>query len=252
MARNAADRIASMSQARRIAIMKDYRDFRNPSLVFRKISDIERIMRSASDKISNYIIIETEAIPFYHSIFSIVPETLDFAVAMNRRFFTRRLWLPVIALNSEYIRQSDDRILTFTLEHELEMSRIFHEISLNLSNISKDDKREITERARDISIDRLKISQKDLFEDEKLMNQLSLTQPLIPKPYAEMSMLIFLENNIAELEHFGIPSRNPEEEAFGEILYKEFQEWSDFTQSTYNLFVQEINAHLIDEYRGYS
>ncbi|MDD1742400.1 MAG: hypothetical protein LUQ47_03605 [Methanotrichaceae archaeon] len=252
MARNAADRMATMSQARRISIMKSYRDFRDPRLVFDKIVDVERIMRLASDRISKYIIIETKAVPFYHSIYSIVPGTLDFAVAMNRRLFIRRLWLPVIALNSEYIRQSDDRILTFTLEHELEMSRIFHEISSNLRNISRDEKREITEKAMGTSIDKLKISQEDLFEDEKLMNKLSFSQPLIPKPYAEMAMLIFLENNIAELEHYGSPSRNSEEETFGENLYKEFQEWSDFTQSTYDLFVREIIAHLIDEYRGYS
>lgn len=252
MARNAADRITAMSQAKRITIMKNYRDYRDPRLVFEKIFDADRIMRLASDRISDYIILETNAVPFYHSIYSFVPGTLDFAVAMNRRLFVRSLWLPVIALNSEYIRQSNDRILSFTLEHELEMSRIFQEILSNLRNISSEEKRDITENAMKSSIDKLKISQEDLLEDEKLMNKLSFSQPLIPKPYAEMAMLIYLEDNIAELEHYGMPSRNPEEEAFGENLSDEFKGWSGFSQTTYNLFVREIIADLIDENRGYS
>jgi hypothetical protein len=54
---------------------------------------------------------------------------LDFAVAMNRRLFFQGLWFHIISLNSEYIRKSSDRLLTFALEHEFEMNRIYQEIS---------------------------------------------------------------------------------------------------------------------------
>ncbi|MCJ7444349.1 MAG: hypothetical protein MUO26_07465 [Methanotrichaceae archaeon] len=251
MAIDVARRVAVMSQTKRRSILKDYCDFRDPRLVFRKVSGADRIMRLAGESISKYILIETKAIPFFHSIYSALPGVLDFAVAMNRFFYFRRRWFPIIALNSEYIRQSEDRILSFTLNHELEMSRIFREIFSNLKSLSSEEKRDIASAAQKISADKLKITQKDLFEDEKLMDKLSFSQPLIPKPYAERSMLIYLEDNIAELEQYGISSRNPEEETFGEELYNKFQRWSGFSQNAYNLFVREILAYLGDCNKGY-
>lgn len=67
---------------------------------------------------------------------------------MNRRFYYRELWFPIIALNSEYIRKSSDRILGFTLEHEFEMSKIYQQISANLRALSGDEKREVADSAQ--------------------------------------------------------------------------------------------------------
>jgi len=168
---------------------------------------------------------------FFPSIYT--PLALDFAVAMNRRFFYRGLWFPIIALNSEY------------------MSRIYQEITLNLRALSLGEKRDVTDSAHKISAEKIGITPEELIEDETLMHRLSTTQPLIPKPYAENAMLIYLEDNFSELESYGLPSISPEEKAFGEELLKEFQSWSEFSSKTYELFVREISANIREANKGY-
>lgn len=249
MSRDAAHRLASMPQERRDAVLNEYYSLKNPRAVFHKLKDQSRIERLGKERLSSYIVLETDAIVFFPSLYS--PAALDFAVAMNRRLFYRDLWFPIISLNSEYILQSSDRVLAFALEHEFEMSRIYQEISLNLRALSTDEKRNIMESAGMNSSEKLSITQEELIEDEKLMYRLSSTQALIPKPYAERAMLLWLEDNFSMLESYGIPSRGPEEEAFGEELLREFQSWSEFSQKTYDLFVREISANLRDANIGY-
>jgi hypothetical protein len=252
MAKDAACRLSAMPLRKRLHVLMNYEDFRDPRVVFRKLFDPNRIARLAGDRISHYIVIETDAITFFPSIYSGFSGALDFAVAMNRRFFCGGQWYPLIALNHEYVSQSSDRILTFALDHEFEMSRIYHEISLNMRCLSWDEKRDVVDRAQQISSERLKITQDELFEDERLMHKLSFSQPLIPKPYAERAMLIYLEENLSELEVYGLPSISPEEYVFGEELYSEFRGWSEFSQSSYDLFIREIIANLRDINKGYS
>lgn len=252
MAKDVACRLSAMPLPKRHHVLMNYDDFRDPRQVFRMPSDPDRIIRLAGERISRYIVIETDAITFFPSIHSGFAGALDFAVAMNRRFFCGGHWYPLIALNHEYVCRSSDRILSFALDHEFEMSRIYHEISLNMRYLSGDEKRDVVDRAQRISSERLKITQGELFEDEKLMHQLSFSQPLIPKPYAERAMLIYLEENLSELEVYGLPSISPEEDVFGEELYSEFQGWSEFSQSSYDLFIREIIANLRDVNKGYS
>jgi hypothetical protein len=252
MAKDAACRLSAMPLSKRLHVLTNYEDFRDPRVVFRKLSDPDRVIRLVGDRISRYIVIETDAITFFPSIYSGFAGVLDFAVAMNRRFFCRGKWYPLIALNHEYVCQSSDRILSFALDHEFEMSRIYHEISLNMRCLSRDEKRDLTDKAQQISSERLKITQDELFEDEKLMHQLSFSQPLIPKPYAERAMLVYLEENLSELEAYGLSSISPEEDVFGEELYSKFQGWSEFSQSGYDLFIREIMANLRDVNKGYS
>jgi hypothetical protein len=252
MARDAAYRLAVIPPHERARIVEAYRTFKDPSRVFQPLKDPERAERLAGDRISGYIMLETDAVAFFPSMYASASGAVDFAVATNRRFYFRGKWYPIISLNSEYISQSNDRLLTFALEHELEMSRIFQDISQELRMLSVDEKREITESAEQISRDRIQITPEELIQDEKLMHRLSLSQPLIPKSYAERAMLLYLENNQEELEAYGLPSRNPEEQAFGEELYEEFSSWSEFSQTTYELFVREIFSLLRDSNRGYS
>ncbi len=249
MSRDAAHRLAALPPDRQKTVLKAYFDLKNPKAVFHKPSDHERVKRLSGERISSFIVVETEAMVFFPSIYT--PLALDFAVAMNRRFFYRGLWFPIIALNSEYIRQSSDRVLSFTLEHEFEMSRIYQEISLNLRALSPSEKRDVTDSAQKISAERIGITPEELIEDEKLMHLLSTTQPLIPKPYAESAMLLYLEDNFSELESYGLPSISPEEKAFGEELLKEFQSWSAFSKKTFELFVREISANIREANRGY-
>lgn len=251
MARDAAVRLAMMPLEKQEEVLTAYRRLRDPRLVVRKISEQERILRLAGERLAGFIVVETRAVAFFPSMYSYHPGALDYAVAMNRRFYAGGLWYPIISLNSEYIRRAGDRILAFTLEHELEMSRLFLEISGNPRSLSTDDKREITDSAGKISLQKLGITPDELREDETLMHQLSLSQPLIPKSYAERAMLIYLEDNLAGLEGFGQKSRSQEEAALGEELYGEFRGWSEFSQETYELFVREIGALCRDAHRGY-
>ena len=153
---------------------------------------------------------------------------------MNRRLFFQGLWFPIISLNSEYIRKSSDRLLTFALEHEFEMNRIYQEISSHFRVPTQGEKQDIMYSAKEVSTKRLTITQGELFEDERLMHQLSRTQPLLPKPYAERAMLLYLAANLSQLRSCGIKSSSTNEESFGEELYQEFLGWSEFSQGHMN------------------
>jgi hypothetical protein len=251
MAKDAAARLAALSATRRAGAIGRYKEFRDPRLVFYALSDGERIRRLAGERVHEYILVETEAVTFFPSIYSSSPGVLDFAVAMNRRFYYRGLWFPIISLNSEYIRQSSDRLLSFALEHEFEMSRIYQEVSQNLRALSRGEKREVVESAQKASASRLKITKEELLQDERLMIQLSNHQPLIPKPYAEMALLLYLEDNFPEIEAYGAPSGSSDEDAFGAELYGEFKGWSEFSHATYDLFVREMISELREASRGY-
>lgn len=249
MARDATHRLAAMPPSRRMALVDGYNRLKNPHFVFRHPSDMRRIERLAGVRIASFIVVETDAITFFPSIYS--SGALDFAVAMNRRFFYTGLWFPIIALNSEYIRRSSDKVLAFTLDHEFEMSRIYMEISMSLRSLSPDEKRGVVDSAQNISTERLKITEVELFEDERLMQDLSGSEPLIPKPYAESAMLAYLEDNYDSLKHLGQKSRNPEEDSFGAGLLEEFRGWSEFSRKTYELFVSEVLSNLRDANKGY-
>jgi hypothetical protein len=251
MSRDAACRLEALPADKKKEVLAAYEDFRDPLAVFRPLQDPKRVKRLKSEMISNFIVLETDAITFFPSVYSSAPAILDYAVAMNRCIFCKGLWFPIIALNSAYVQQSSDRMLCFALEHELEMNRIYQSVSLNLKALSREEKQNAMNSALEISANRLKITQQELIEDERLMYRLSMTEPLIPKPYAERAMLILLEANLPRLQSFGRKSRSVEEEVFGDELYEEFQGWSEFSQRTYDLFIREILLNLRDENRGY-
>ena len=251
IAKDVACRLSAMPLSKRVHVLKNYENYKNPRVVFRKLSDPDRITRLVGERISGYIVIETDAITFFPSLSSGFACVLDFAVAMNRRIFCKGQWYPLIALNHEYVQQSSDKLLSFALDHEFEMNRIYHEISLNMRCLSRHEKRDIMDKAQQISSERLKITKDELFEDEKLMYQLSFSQPLIPKPYAERAMLVYLEENFSELEVYGIPSIIMEEDVFGGELFSEFQGWSEFYQSSYDIFIREILDNLRAINKGY-
>lgn len=82
------------------------------------------------------------------------------------------------------------------------------------------------------------------------MHQLSGTQQLLPKPYAERAMLLYLVANLPQLRSLGVKSSSTNEESFGEELYQEFLGWSEFSQRTYELFVRELLSNLRDTKPG--
>jgi hypothetical protein len=256
LSRDAACRLFALQKPLQNEVLRSYHDFRDPGLVYRELSQAERIRGLARERISSFIVIETDAIIISPSISSPLAGAMDYAVAMNRRLFCQKKWYPIISLHSGYIRQSSDRILAFALEHEFEMSRIYQEIFSSPQpahrRLSSEEKHEIMATALETSKTKLTITPDELLEDEQLMHQLAFTSPLLPKPYAEMAMLHYLKANLPCLEPRGTGSSSPEEEAFGEELAAEFAGWSQFSKETYDLFVREIAANLRDANRGYA
>lgn len=251
VAKDVYRRLAGLPSERRQATIEGYRKLKDPTNVFRPLSNSERIERLAGGRAENFILLETSAVTFFPSIHSLGTGAMDFSVAMNRRFYWKGLWFPIIALHSDYIRRSPDRILQFALEHEFEMARIYEEVSLDLRAISRGEKHEIASSAQRSSADRLKISPDELIQDEKLMLELSVSQPLMPKPYAETALLLHLKNNFSLMERYGIISRNDEEEELGKELLKEFESWSEFSIRTYATFVSEVAGGVRDIDSGY-
>ncbi len=250
VARDIAHQIAFLSPTERKEKLEAYEKMKNLGAVFRPLSDDDRIGRLVGAEISAYVFVETETLSFFPSLFSDRPEVLDLAVAMNRRFYIRGLWFSIISLNSEYIRLADDKLLAFALEHELEMSRLYEEVPMEPQPPEK--KLWISELARERSTEKLEITPTELIDEQRLMLSLSNSQPLVPKPYAEMALLFYLEENFDQLKDLGVKSRNEDEDAFGSGLYREFLGWSDFSRRTYHKFVMEIAHEVNEAHRGYA
>ncbi|MGV8126433.1 MAG: hypothetical protein ACP5PV_04375 [Methanothrix sp.] len=252
MSLDAACRLSALPDAEQKSLLASYQELRDPGRVFRDISCRERIRSLAGERVDSFILVETVAVTFFPSAAIGLPGALDYAVAMNSRLFCRGRWYPVIGLNSQYIRRSSDRILAFALEHELEMSRIYQEMVSPGKIISPDQKRNIMLSAQENTEKKLTITPEELREDDRLMQDLALCSPLLPKPYAEMALLCYLEENLPRLEGYGRKSSSDEEEAFGRELAAEFSGWKDFTIQTYDLFLREMAANIRDANRGYA
>lgn len=252
MSLDAACRLSALPDAEQKSLLASYQELRDPGRVFRDISCRERIRSLAGERVDSFILVETVAVTFFPSAAIGLPGALDYAVAMNRRLFCRGRWYPVIGLNSQYIRRSSDRILAFALEHELEMSRIYQEMASPGKIATPDRKREIMLSAQKVSEKKLSITPQELREDDRLMHDLALSSPLLPKPYAEMALLCYLEDNLPRMEGYGESSSSAEEEAFGKELAAEFSGWKDFTFETYDLFLREMAAHIREANRGYA
>jgi len=252
MSLDAACRLSALPDSEQKRLLASYQEMKGPKHVFREAPSWERIAGLAGERINSFIVVETEAVTFFPSAAFAFHGALDYAVAMNRRLFCRDKWYPIISLNSQYIRRSSDRILAFALEHELEMSRIYQEMVSPEKIITPDQKRDIMLSAQKTTEKKLTITPEELREDDRLMQELALSSPLLPKPYAEMALLCYLEENLPRLEGYGRASSSEEEVAFGKELAAEFSGWKSFTVQTYDLFLREMAAHIRDANRGYA
>jgi hypothetical protein len=247
-------RFVASDVARRLAadpsvqdrLLTRYKAFEDPAVVFRPLLDTGRLRRLVGD--TEYIFLETDSVSVFPSLYS--SDLLDFAVAMNRRYYYQGQWFKIISLNSEYVALSSDKMLAFALEHEFEMGRLFE--AAEPRRFTPEEKGVITETAFRSAGRKLAITPEDLREDEQLMLRLSQTEALIPKPYAETAMLLWLEQNHHRLERFAVGSRSTEEEEMGIQLYEEFSSWIEFSHQTYLLFVREIQQRLRDDASGYA
>jgi hypothetical protein len=246
-----AHHLAEFDPEDRERILQRCREMEDPLKVFRPLSNPGRIADLAGKHADGYILVETDAVTFFPSMGSHNPGALDYAVAMNRRYFFRGLWFSIISLNCEYLSRTPDGTLAYALEHEFEMGRLYQEAFGEMRKLSPGEKLQISQAAQKASVDKTRISLADLIDEEMLMLKLSSSQPAIPKPYAETALLAYLEDNFSKLEVFGSKSRDDEEEAFGAELYAEFDGWSLFSRESYRLFVREVIQGLREAYRGY-
>jgi len=246
-----AHQLAEPDSGERDPILQKYREMEDPHRVFRSLSDRDRVVDLGGEEADGYILVETDAMTFFPSIDSANPAALDFAVAMNRRFYCRGLWFSIISLNSEYLWQVSDRVLAYALEHEFEMGRLYQEAFQEMRKLSPGEKLEISQLAHQTSVKKTRISLEDLIDEERLMLSLSESQPVIPKPYAETALLTYLDDNFQDLEKFGAKSEDAKEDAFGAELYDEFEGWSEFSIQSYRLFVREAALGVSEAYRGY-
>ncbi|MDD1739513.1 MAG: hypothetical protein LUQ30_01495 [Methanothrix sp.] len=229
MSLDAACRLSALPDPEQKRLLASYQVLRDPRRVFRDISCMERIRSLAGERITSFILMETAAVTFFPSVAIGLPGALDY-----------------------YIRRSSDRILAFALEHELEMSRIYQDMVSPGRIVTPDQKRDIMLSAQEASEKKLTITPDELREDDRLMQELALSCPLLPKPYAEMALLCYLEDNLPRLEGYGQSSSSPEEAALGKELAAEFSGWKAFTIETYDLFLREMAAHIRDANRGYA
>ncbi len=251
MAKETAAQLAGAEEGERELTLSRYREMDDPRQVFRPLSDPDRIVDLGGEEADGYILVETDAITFFPSIGSSIPGALDFAVAMNRRYYYRGLWFSIISLNSEYLSRVSDKILGYALEHEFEMGRLYQRAFEEMRKLSAGEKLEISQLAHQTSVRKTKISLEDLIDEERLMHALSESQPVIPKPYAETALLLYLQENYSDLARFGEESEDAEEDAFGAELYDEFEGWSGFSIMSYRLFVREVALDVKEAYRGY-
>lgn len=251
MARDLAEQLARSDPGDRDRILRRWREMEDPLEVFRPLSDPERISEIAGVEGHGYILVETDAVTFFPSMGSATPKALDYAVAMNRRYFFRGLWFSIISLNCEYLKRAPDGTIAYALEHEFEMGRLYQEAFGEMRKLSPGEKLQISQAAHQTSVDKTRITLADLIDEEMLMLKLSESQPTIPKPYAETALLAYLEDNFSQLKAFGSKSRDEGEDAFGAELYAEFEGWSLFSRESYRLFVREVDQGLREAYRGY-
>ncbi|MBU4373475.1 MAG: hypothetical protein KKD69_03630 [Euryarchaeota archaeon] len=192
----------------------------------------------------NLLLLSTEAVVFSQSIFAPVPGVLDYAVAMNRRYYLGS-WYSIITLNTMYIEEASETILRYALFHELLQKEIYEEnMGSGAHKFTPEEKRKISNETLNKAIEKSGITSDELLKEQELMQKISLHSPPIPKPFAETALYWYMEKNLEELKHFGEASRTEKEDAIGKKLNSDFKGWLDFSTNTYKIFLTNVKKEL--------
>jgi len=243
VAANVSRRLARLPDGIQQELLRSYALLEDTGRLYRQSPHAERIHRLSNGKTRGHIILETDGVDIFPSLTSPNPGVLDFAIGMGRRFYFRGLWFSVLGFNAAYLEKASDKMLTFAIEQELEMIRIYAEISAEAK---------VSQRVEDRAERHLNIQPDELREDERILMEISDSQPLIPRPYSEIGMLVYIETKFQEIKSMGVPSRDEAEEGFGSGLFKEFLGWEPFTRKSYLIFVSEIRDKMRDAFSGYA
>ena len=221
-------------------ISKNDQYLKEPESVY-STDGLEKVKKLVPD---NILILSTDAIVFSKSIFSQIPEDFDFAVALNRRYYLGS-WFSILTFNRAYVEEATDKMLRYTVEHELIQKNIFEEnIRSGTRKFPPDEKRKISNDALKKAIEISGITQDELEEEHRLMIKTSHLSPPIPKPFAESALYWHLEKNMDEFREFGEKSLTEKEDEIGKKLNLDFKEWIDFSTDTYKLFLSEVKKEI--------
>ena len=193
---------------------------------------------------SGILLLSTDAIVFSQSIFVPMPSVFDYAVALNRRYYLGK-WYPIITLNKKYLREASEAMLKYTLEHELLQKEIYEEnMRSGIRKFTPDEKRNISNETMNKAIEKSGITNSELGMEKEIMLKISSVSPLIPKPFAETALYLFVEKNIEVLKDYGMDSMTDKEDKIGKKLNADFKGWIDFSMNTYKIFLSDIKKEL--------
>ncbi len=203
---------------------------------------IEKLI--GSNRVEKTIWLKTKALIFAPSILAPSTSSLDYGIAMHRRFFLRGLWFSIIALNEAYIKSATEPMLRYMLEHEIAQGEIYKELAAqHIKILSSGMKGVVHEEARVKAIQRSAISADELHRERQLILDLSAQSPLVPTHFASASLFKYLEENWEEVKQFGLASQNEIEREL-ELSAEKFADWADFSCSAFKIFLLELKREI--------
>ncbi|HIH45221.1 MAG TPA: hypothetical protein HA257_09200 [Candidatus Methanoperedenaceae archaeon] len=251
-ARDVASAFRGLSPSDRKRIRKQYAGFRShPAGMFSELRDRERIAGLLGDGLSGILVLETGTVAFNTSLFSDAPGIFDYAFAMNRRYFIEGMWFSIITLNSTFIDNANDRVLKYTIHHELFQKQMYEErIAQGTKKFDHEEKRLINIEAKRKATASSGVTEEDLLNEKMMMLNLSTSCPLVPKSFTDTALFHYLRENLEKIRQFGVKSRNEQEQRLGEELSRDFSEWLGFAQEVFVSFYGELERHMTEE--GYA
>ncbi len=220
---------------------------KEPESVYGK-EGLEVVRKIAPD---NILLLSTDAVVFSQSIFVRMSGILDYAVAMNRRYYLGS-WYSIITFNRAYLKEASETMLKYTLEHELLQKAIYEENIRNneVKKFTPQEKRKISDETLNKAIEKSGITRDELFKERELMNRISFISPPIPKPFAETALYWYIEKNLKEFNNYAEASKTEKENEIGKKLNSDFKEWLDFSVNAYSTFLTDVKKEL--NYMDYS
>jgi hypothetical protein len=203
---------------------------------------LEAVRQLAPD---NILLLSTDAVVFSQSIFVRMPGILDYAVAMNRRYYLGK-WYSILTFNKIYLKEASETMLRYTLEHELLQKEIYEDnMRKNDSKkFSSEEKRQISDETLNKAIEKTGITCGELTREKQLMQKISWVSPLVPKPFAEAALYWYIEKYIEDFKNYGEASETEKEDVIGKKLNSDFKDWLAFSVNTYRTYLKEIKSEL--------
>ena len=204
------------------------------------------------DRLQGILLLSADMVAFAPSMHMQHQNILDYAIAMNRRFFFKVYWFPIIVINQSFIEQADERMLHFVLEHELIQSEMYteHVAAHGCRPFSFDEKRAIDGQALHLAVERSGITQDEHIKERELMHDISMSAPPVPKTFAETSLYEYLDKHWEEIKDLGVKGETESEAEFAAMVSQE-HDWIDFSHEIYGLFLASLKEKLDVTYLEY-